>query len=86
MSDQFIGEPAAWPSAVILPPGHVNIEVKILCIQYAKIKEALISSDGDPANAVWVPLSRIAILKMGEKMIATVPKDLAASMRSKGRR
>jgi hypothetical protein len=81
MSDKLIGEPAAWPSDVILPPGYVNIEVKILCIQYARIKEALISSDGLETNAFWIPLSKIAILKRGEKMIATVPEDLAARLR-----
>jgi hypothetical protein len=81
MSEELIGEPAAWPSDVILPPGYVNVQVRILCIQYAGIKEALISGDGHEADAFWIPLSKIVILKCGEKMIATVPKELAARLR-----
>jgi hypothetical protein len=81
MSEELPGEPAAWPADVIVPPGYVSVEIKILCIQYAGIKEALISGDSHEADAFWIPLSKIVILKRGEKTIATVPKELAARLR-----
>jgi hypothetical protein len=80
-SEMSAEEPAAWPSAVILAPGHVDVEIQIHCIQYANIKEVLISTDGDKTHAVWVQLTEISILKSGEKTVATVPKDLMARMR-----
>jgi hypothetical protein len=77
MSDKLTGEPAAWPSDLILPLGYANVEVKILCIQYARIKEVLISKDGFESEAFWIPLSKLAILKDGEKVTATVGVEIA---------
>jgi hypothetical protein len=86
MSNKLTGEPAAWPSDLILPLGYANVEVKILCIQYARMKEVLISKDGFESEAFWIPLSKIAILKDGEKVTATVPLEISARLSRDSRR